>query len=60
MVGDLVMLILGNQKILANVEGNESNGSNSKSRKGTFESVDSGERALVSPGLTKMRVRDMM
>lgn len=44
-----VTLALGSQKVLANVEGNESNSGNSKAGKSSLESVGSGEVTLVSP-----------
>jgi len=44
-----VTLVLGSQKVLANVEGNESNSGNSKAGKSSLESVGSGEVTLVSP-----------
>lgn len=47
------MLVLGNKEVLANVECDEGDSSNAKARKGTLESVDSGERALVSPCLAE-------
>lgn len=49
----VVVVILGGQEVLSNIECNEGDSSNAKARKGTLESVSPGERTLVSPSVTK-------
>lgn len=51
----MVVVILGSQKVLSNIKCNEGDSSNAKAGKGTLKSVGPGERALVSPSVTKAR-----
>lgn len=55
-----MVAVLGEEKVLANVESNEGDGGNAEARQSALESVNSGEGALCSPSLSVNHVRAIL